>query len=67
MGEPVFMHDENALHCPPHAHLVELLTHPLEPGGHRAVLLIEGLLGAKRVVGQGVSEIIIITKTTMQI
>jgi len=65
MGEPVFMHNENALHCPPHAHLVELLAHPLEPGGHRAVLLIEGLLGAKCVVGQGVSEIITKTTTTI--
>lgn len=55
MRKPVFMNDENALHCPAHSHFVKLFSHPLEPGGHRPILLIQRFFGTKRVVRERVS------------
>lgn len=51
MRQPVFMDNEDTLHCPPHSHFIKLLPHPLEPSSHRAVLLIQRLFGAECVVG----------------
>lgn len=56
MRQSVFMDNEDTLHCPPHPHLIKLFPHPLEPGCHRAVLLIQRLLGTECVVGEGVSD-----------
>lgn len=47
--------DEDTLHRPAHPHFIKLLPHPLEARCHRAVLLIQRLLGAESVVGQRVS------------
>ena len=42
------------LDASPHPDLVELVPHPLEPRRHTGVLLKQGVLGPKGVVGQGV-------------
>lgn len=56
MRQPVLVDDEDSLYCPTHAHLIELFTHPLEPGSHRAVFLIQRLLGAESVVSERIPE-----------
>lgn len=55
MGQSVLVDYQHSLHGPPHSNLLKLLPHPLEPGCHGAVLLVQRLLRAERVVRQGVS------------
>ena len=54
MGQTVLMDQKDPVHRPPHAELVVLVPHPLEPGGHGGVLLKQGIFGAECVVGEGV-------------
>ena len=55
MRQSVFVHNEHALDGAPRAHLIEIISHPLESCRHRGILLVQRLLGAKCVVCQRVS------------
>ena len=50
----MLMYNEYPVNGAPHSKLVILVSHSLEPGRHRRVLLKEGVLRAKCVVGEGV-------------
>ena len=50
----MLMNNEDPVNGAPHSKLVILVSHPLEPGRHRRVLLKERVLGAKGVVGKWV-------------
>ena len=50
----MLMNNEDPVNRAPHSKLVILVSHPLEPGRHRRVLLKERVLGAKSVVGERV-------------
>ena len=50
----MLMNNEDPVNGAPHAILVVLVPHPLEPGRHGGVLLEKGVLCAERVVGEGV-------------
>ena len=54
MREAVLVHQQHAVHAPPHPVLVVLVPHPLEPRRHAGVLLKQRVLGAECVVGQRV-------------
>ena len=50
MRQAMLMHNEDPINRTPHSKLVVLVSHPLEPGRHRGVLLEKGVFGAKCVV-----------------
>ena len=55
MGQSMLMNNEHSLDRSSHAVSVELISHPIEAGRHRAVLLKQRFLRAKRIVRQRVA------------
>lgn len=56
MRQAVLVDQQNAFDGSTHPDLLELITHPLETGGHRRILLEQRLLRPERVVCQWISE-----------
>ena len=52
--QAVLVHQQHAVHGPPHAVLIVLVAHALEPRRHARVLLEQRVLGAEGVVGERV-------------
>lgn len=54
MRKSVFMDDKHPLHTSSHSNLIEFIPHPLEPGWHGGVTLVQRIFRSKCVVRQRV-------------